>query len=61
MHETLPTVRIGSGHQKGGRFFGGLSTNERRRSIRRRFILCAEHVRQLGGESPLDNLMEVKS
>jgi hypothetical protein len=22
---------------------------------------CAEHVRQLGGESPLDNLMEVKS
>ena len=25
------------------------------------FWLCAEHVRQLGGESPLDNLMEVKS
>jgi hypothetical protein len=25
------------------------------------FVLCAEHVRQLGGESPLDNLMEVKS
>jgi hypothetical protein len=24
-------------------------------------FLCAEHVRQLGGESPLDNLMEVKS
>jgi hypothetical protein len=24
-------------------------------------IVCAEHVRQLGGESPLDNLMEVKS
>jgi hypothetical protein len=24
-------------------------------------LLCAEHVRQLGGESPLDNLMEVKS
>ncbi len=23
--------------------------------------LCAEHVRQLGGESPLLNLMEVKS
>jgi hypothetical protein len=22
--------------------------------------LCAEHVRQLGGESPLSNLMEVK-
>jgi len=22
--------------------------------------LCAEHVRQLGGESPLHNLMEVK-
>ena len=22
---------------------------------------CAEHVRQLEGESPLDNLMEVKS
>jgi len=22
--------------------------------------LCAEHVRQLGGESPLPNLMEVK-
>ena len=25
------------------------------------FALCAEHVRQLGGESPLLNLMEVKS
>jgi hypothetical protein len=24
------------------------------------FFLCAEHVRQLGGESPLLNLMEVK-
>ncbi len=24
-------------------------------------LLCAEHVRQLGGESPLLNLMEVKS
>jgi len=26
-----------------------------------RFALCAEHVRQLEGESPFDNLMEVKS
>jgi len=25
------------------------------------FLLCAEHVRQLEGESPFDNLMEVKS
>ena len=25
------------------------------------FLLCAEHARQLGGESSLDNLMEVKS
>jgi hypothetical protein len=25
------------------------------------FSLCAEHVRQLEGESPFDNLMEVKS
>jgi hypothetical protein len=25
------------------------------------FSLCAEHVRELGGESPLLNLMEVKS
>jgi hypothetical protein len=24
------------------------------------FLWCAEHVRQLGGESPLYNLMEVK-
>jgi hypothetical protein len=24
------------------------------------FVLCAEHVRQLGGESPLLNLVEVK-
>jgi len=24
------------------------------------FVWCAEHVRQLGGESPLHNLMEVK-
>jgi hypothetical protein len=23
-------------------------------------FVCAEHVRQLGGESPLPNLMEVK-
>jgi hypothetical protein len=28
---------------------------------RKAFALCAEHVRQLGGESPLLNLMEVKS
>jgi hypothetical protein len=27
----------------------------------RAFYLCAEHVRQLEGESPFDNLMEVKS
>jgi len=26
----------------------------------RRFVSCAEHVRQLGGASPLHNLMEVK-
>jgi hypothetical protein len=25
------------------------------------FFWCAEHVRQLEGESPFDNLMEVKS
>jgi hypothetical protein len=25
------------------------------------FLMCAEHVRQLEGESPFDNLMEVKS
>ena len=24
------------------------------------FLVCAEHVRQLGGVSPLHNLMEVK-
>jgi hypothetical protein len=24
------------------------------------FLLCAEHVQQLGGASPLPNLMEVK-
>jgi hypothetical protein len=24
------------------------------------FFMCAEHVRQLGGESPLSNLVEVK-
>jgi hypothetical protein len=29
-------------------------------SARRGAFLCAEHVRQLGGESPLPNLMEVK-
>jgi hypothetical protein len=27
----------------------------------RAFPLCAEHARQLEGESPFDNLMEVKS
>jgi len=26
-----------------------------------RLLSCAEHVRQLEGESPFDNLMEVKS
>jgi hypothetical protein len=25
------------------------------------FFMCAEHVRRLEGESPFDNLMEVKS
>ena len=25
------------------------------------FCMCTEHIRQLGGESPLDNMMEVKS
>jgi hypothetical protein len=30
-------------------------------AFRARPFLCAEHVRQLGGESPLLNLMEVKS
>jgi hypothetical protein len=25
------------------------------------FFLCAEHVRQFEGESPFDDLMEVKS
>jgi hypothetical protein len=29
--------------------------------IRGPLCLCAEHVRQLEGESPFDNLMEVKS
>jgi hypothetical protein len=29
-------------------------------SERRGFSLCAEHVRQLGGGSPLPNLVEVK-
>jgi hypothetical protein len=28
--------------------------------MRLAFYLCAEHVRQLGGESPLPNLVEVK-
>ena len=27
---------------------------------RQTFLLCAKHVRQFGGESPLPNLMEVK-
>jgi hypothetical protein len=33
----------------------------RRRTRRDALLLCAEHVRQLEGESPFDNLMEVKS
>ena len=35
----------------------------RRRAGERDFarVMCAEHVRQLEGESPFDNLMEVKS
>jgi hypothetical protein len=28
--------------------------------LRQPFFLCAEHVQQLGGASPLPNLMEVK-
>jgi hypothetical protein len=34
---------------------------EEARHSRRAFFWCAEHVRQLEGESPFDNLMEVKS
>ena len=34
---------------------------KRRGAHASRLLLCAEHVRQLGGESPLLNLMEVKS
>jgi IS30 family transposase len=33
---------------------------EPRRSRARSSVLCVGHVRQLGGESPLCNLMEVK-
>jgi hypothetical protein len=29
--------------------------------LARALLLCAEHVRQFEGESPFDNLMEVKS
>jgi hypothetical protein len=29
--------------------------------LRAGFCMCAEHVRQLEGESPFGNLMEVKS
>jgi len=35
--------------------------NELTWGLRPRLYSCAEHVRQLGGESPLLNLMEVKS
>jgi hypothetical protein len=31
------------------------------RSANPGFFMCAEHVRQLEGASPFDNLMEVKS
>jgi hypothetical protein len=31
------------------------------RSVHPPYFLCAEHARQLEGESPFDNLMEVKS
>jgi hypothetical protein len=34
---------------------------EKGRPCGRPFSWCAEHVRQLEGESPFDNLMEVKS
>ena len=40
------------------RMYGGVGGEELRGSPLSR--LCAEHVRQLGGESPLYNLMEVK-
>ena len=39
----------------------GLQPVTRATALRRWFSLCAEHVRQLEGESPFDNLMEVKS
>jgi hypothetical protein len=35
--------------------------NTKGRHCCRPFLWCAEHVRQLEGESPFDNLMEVKS
>ncbi len=44
-----------------------LTVHSRQFTVKRRpreiaaFLLCAEHVRQLEGESPFDNLMEVKS
>ena len=41
------------------RTYGGEGGEDRRLSPLSR--LCAEHVRQLEGESPFDNLMEVKS
>jgi hypothetical protein len=46
MHEACPTARIESGDQKGGRFFGDLNTNKRRRSICRRFILVRRAWRE---------------
>ena len=36
--------------------YGGIPVKKFREAVQ----LCAEHVRQLGGESPLSNLMEVK-
>jgi hypothetical protein len=40
---------------------GGMRRQERQLFNCRSCCWCAEHVRQLEGESPFDNLMEVKS
>jgi hypothetical protein len=55
--ETLVSVFVPSDETDGAR---GDTATLMKRAPAGALFLCAGHVRQLGGESPLTNLMEVK-
>jgi len=58
-HGRLPVIRLKEPASSSEQWVVS-SKQEQRGSVAPLFYLCAEHVRQPGGESPLLNLMEVK-